>query len=221
MIQTNEIPQPTVMPIDRENWVKQLNLCNFVNSFYQYRDLCGLENCKNVLIVGPGQGLDKVILSWRGYTVTTLDIDPLFQPDHLGSIHDMSMFTDRQFDAVIVSHVLEHMAETYLNPGLKEISRVGRFALIYLPVHGRSLHLRFIPGFKGIDVSLVWDVFNYFKKCDGKSAKYCGGQHFWEIGLRGFRVKDLVNRFSQFFDVLSVYRNYDWLPSQNFVLRSK
>jgi len=216
-----QTPKPSVMPIDREAWRTQLNLPNFVNAYYQYRDLESLESCRRVLSIGPGQGLGVQVLRWRGYDVTTLDIDDTFKPDYLGSVHDMKMFTDGQFDATITSHVLEHMAEPYLDPALQEIARISRYALIYLPVHGRHAQLRFIPGFKGLDFSFIMDIFNYFEKPDSITPRYMSNQHFWEIGMRGFRLNDMVKRMSKFFNIISVYRNRDWLPSQNFVLKTK
>jgi hypothetical protein len=39
--------------------------------------------------------------------------------------------------------------------------------------------------------------------------------------MRGFRKADLVRRMSKFFSVIGSYRNRDWLPSLNFILRSK
>jgi hypothetical protein len=191
------------MPVDREHWFRQLDLSNFVNAYYQFRDLSRIEGCRRVLIVGPGQGLQTEVLRWRGYEVTTLDIDETFKPDVIGSVHDMNMFEDRQFDAVIASHVLEHLAVAYLDGSLCELSRVAAYALIYLPVAGRHVQAREQPGSNGID------------------ARYCGGQHFWEVGMRGFRVKDLKRRMSSEFEVVDVYRNRDWNPSLNFVLRSK
>ena len=186
-----EIPDPAVMPVDRQAWAEQLNLCNFVNAYYQYRDLASLGDCRSVLVIGPGQGLGVAVLRWRKYAVTTLDIDETFRPDHVGSVHDMTMFSDGQFDAVIASHVLEHLAVSYLDRALAQIARVGRYALVYLPVHGRHGQLRWIPGIRGWDISLILDVFNYFEKPDGAAAKYMANQHFWEVGMRGFRVRDL------------------------------
>ena len=212
---------PSVMPVDREQWFRRLSLSNFVNSYYQYRDLQQVENCRKVLIVGPGQGLDTQVLKWRDYEVTTLDIDATFQPDLVGSVHDLSHFSDLQFDAVIASHVLEHLPEFYLDGSLKELARVARYSLIYLPVHRRHFHLRVVPGFKDIDFSVILDIFNPFERPDGTTPKYMEGQHYWEVGMRGYRVRDLIKRMSAFFQVISVYRNKDWISSQNFVLKSK
>lgn len=215
------VPEPSVMPVDREEWARQLNLSNFINTYYQFRDLQTLEACRTVLIVGPGQGLDTQVLRWRGYAVTTFDIDDTFKPDHIGSVHDMSAFADGCFDAVIASHVLEHLPEPYLDRALAEIARVGRFALIYLPVAGRHVQARFSPGFRGLDLSMILDVFNYFHRPSGIVARYCQRQHYWEVGMRGFRVRDLVARMATYFDLLNVYRNRDWNPSHNFVMRSR
>jgi Methyltransferase domain len=216
------MPRPSVMPIDREAWRKELDLSNFVNSYYQYRDLMKwVGDGASILIIGPGQGLDTAVFKWKGFRVVTFDIDNTFSPDVIGSCHAMPMFEKAQFDVVIASHVLEHLPLPYLDLALVEIARVGRHAIFYLPVAGRHAILRFMPGFRGIDWAAIADFCRFWERPDGVSARYCGGQHYWEVGMRGFRVPDLRERFSRSFDVLDAYRNRDWLPSFNFVLRSK
>ena len=207
------------MPVDREKWFRELNLSNFVNSYYQYRDLQSLANCNNVLIVGPGQGLDTQVLRWRGYRVTTFDIDDAFLPDHIGSVHDLGRFSNKEFDAVIASHVLEHLPEPYLDQSLRELARVSRFALVYLPIHGRHFHLRVARIQRNRPFAFL-DFFNPLIKPDGVTPRYMANQHFWEVGMRGYRIRDLVRRMSRFFRVISVYRNKDWNGSQNIVLES-
>ncbi len=218
----HQTPSPGPMPVDAEQWRSDINLSLFVNTYYQYRDLqrLGLSG-KRILVVGSGQGLDALVYRWKGYDVTTFDIDNAFEPDVIGSVHDLSQFDNRSFDAVVASHVLEHLPEPFLDKALAEIARVGSAALVYLPVHGRHLQIRFIPGFKGVDLSFVLDMFNYLESPSGVTPQYMEGQHYWEVGMRGFRVKDLRRRFQQHFEILSCYRNKDWLPSQNFVLLSK
>jgi SAM-dependent methyltransferase len=218
---TDAPPLPTTMPVDRAEWSSQLHLSNFVNSYYQYRDVQSLPGIRKILVVGPGQGLDTLILRWRGYEVTTLDIDETFRPDHVGSVHEMPFFGDAQFDVVIASHVIEHFAVAYLDQALRELARVAGFALIYVPVHGLCLQARFFTNFRGLSLSPTVDLFNFFERPDGVTPRYMEGQHFWELGMRGFRVRDLRRRFSKSFEVLRDYRNRDWTPSYNFVLQSR
>jgi hypothetical protein len=218
--ETSPAPAPHVMPVDREKWSRELNLTNFTNSYYQYRDLQALPGIRKVLIVGPGQGLDTQVLRWRGYDIVTYDIDATFAPDLIGSVHDLGAFEDGAFDAVIASHVIEHLPIAYLEPSLAELARVARYALVYLPVAGRSAQLRIRPGVFGLDLSFVLDMRNWFRKPDPNVALFCGGQHYWEIGRRGFSRRSVARRLSRHFEVVSAYRNHDWLPSMNFVLRS-
>lgn len=208
------------MSLDRDVWRRELHLSNFINTYCQYRDLQQCGDVRSVLIVGPGQGLDTHVLKWRGYNVTTFDIDGTFAPDYLGSVHDMTVFGDAQFDAVIASHVLEHLAVPYLDQAIVELARVARFSLVYLPVAGRHAQIRLQPGIKDIDLAVTIDVFNPFRRPDGITARYCEGQHFWEVGRRGFSVAALKQRFERHFHVILAYRNRDWTPSYNFVLRS-
>ena len=217
----NNIPLPSVMPVDRDEWAQQLHLSNFVNAYYQFRDLQLCGKAKKILIIGPGQGFDTQVLKWRGYEVTTFDIDETFHPDVIGSAHDLSMFEDGHFDVVIASHVLEHLPVPYLDQCLAELARVASYAIIYLPVTGRHFQGQLKMDFKGIDLSICLDIFNYFHKPDGVTARYCQGQHYWELGMRGFRVSDLKQKFGKMFDVMTAYRNRDWNPSFNFVLKAK
>ncbi len=216
-------PKPTVMHIYRKAWLdKGLHLSNFANSYHQYRDVRKwVGERPRILVIGPGQGLDTAVFRWIGCDVTTIDIDATFQPDVIGSCHTMPMFADGQFDVIIASHVLEHLAVPYLSSTLAEIARVGRYALLYLPVAGRHLQLRFAPGILGIDWEVVVDFFRYWERPDGINPRYCQGQHFWEVGRPGFRVADLCRRFQHDFELLDSYRNTEWIPSYNFVLRSR
>jgi len=209
------------MPIDREAWLRQLDLSNFVNSYYQYRDISRLIGVKKILVVGPGQGLDTAVFRWRGYDVLTLDVDRTFSPNVVGSVHDLTAFGDAEFDAVIASHVLEHLPPKYLDTALREIARVSRYALVYLPVNGRVARVRFQPAVLGIDWSMTLNLRNPFVRPDPDVANFCNGQHYWEVGTKGFKNRELRARFERDFDLLDCYHNPDWLPSMNYVLGSR
>jgi hypothetical protein len=220
MMPTN-VSAPSVMPLDRDLWKSQLHLSQFINTYYQYRDLheCIGKQGK-VLIIGPGAGLDAAVLIWKGYKVTTFDIDEKFSPDILGSCHDMHMFKALEFDVVIASHVLEHLPLTYLDCALEEIARISRYAIIYLPVAGKHGQLRVLPSIGGKNLNFIIDLFKFWETPTGRILKYSGGQHYWEMGYRGFKLRNLLSRFKKNFKVLKNYRNEDWLPSYNFILSS-
>jgi Methyltransferase domain len=212
---------PEVMPVDRSTWFEAVNLSMFVNTYYQVRDVRQwVGERKSVLIIGPGQGLDAAIFKWKDYNVATFDIDSTFRPDVLGSCHDMPMFSSKQFDVVILSHVLEHLPIAYLDRALAEVARVGSFVLIYLPVAGRHTGLRFSLGFKDVELVSIMDVFNPLRRPDPHRPVFCSGQHYWEIGYPGFGKRALRRRLVQHFRLLSEYRNTHWLASYNFVLKS-
>lgn len=213
--------KPGVMPLDREAWKSELNLSNFVNTYYQFRDVKRyIGSNGKVLIVGPGVGLDAVILRWRGYEVTTFDIDETFTPDVEGSCHDMAMFADKAFDVVIASHVLEHLPVPFLDQALAELSRVAQFAIVYLPVAGKHAQICLKPRIMGYHFDIVVDFFKFWEKPSGVQLKYSDGQHYWEVGYKGYRVKNVKAMFAKHFVCLDVYRNKDWIPSMNFIFQS-
>ena len=214
-------PSPHVMPVDPLKWGSELSLSNFINSYYQFRDVSNLEKIKKILIIGPGQGLDTLVFRWRGFNVTTFDLDESYKPDILGSVHDLSVFRDAEFDVAIASHVLEHLPVELLDSAISELSRVANYSIVYLPVAGRHSQVRVDLGIKGVIFDFIADIFNWFERPDGVTPNYCSGMHYWEIGLRGFKIKDLKKRFSLNFRILLSYRNRDWNPSYNFVLKSK
>jgi SAM-dependent methyltransferase len=66
-----------------------------------------------------------------------IDLDPEARPDVVGSIVDMgTKFSDRSFDAIWSSHVLEHLAAHHVPEALREFRRVLKpdgFAVISSP----------------------------------------------------------------------------------------
>ena len=207
---------------DKAEWLGSLGVSNFHNAYYEYRDVgrCVGDGGK-LLVVGPGQGLDVAVFRSRGFEVTTYDIDEEFHPDHLGSVHDMSCFGDASFDVVIASHVLEHMAFSLLDAALREIARVGRHALVYLPYAGRHVDLSFtaLQGWREHHVRL--NVPPFWRRPSEDAPRFAGGNHFWEVGMWGCSRRTIRTHLERHFSVLDEYQNPHWLVSMNYVLRSR
>lgn len=214
-------PRPEKMPVDMDVWSKQLHASNFANAYAQYRDVMLLGDVSRILIIGPGQGLDRLIFAWRGFEVVTLDIDDRLSPDVVGSAHDLSMFADKSFDVVIASHVLEHMPPAYLDKAIAELARVAHHALVYLPLAGRIMRVRVMPGIRGWDWTFAIHLFNPFDRPDPDRPRFCVGQHYWEVGRPGYSRRQVAARLGRAFQVRSMYRNPDWLVSINFVLTAR
>lgn len=212
---------PGKMPVDMDVWLSSLGISSFINAYYQYRDLEKLPKKKSVLIVGPGQGLAVAILKWRGYNVTTIDVDQSVQPDLICSVHDMGIFKDKQFDVVIVSHVLEHLPPKLLPNALSEIRRVGEYSIVYLPHAGKRLFINIDFGIRNIVIRAIFDFVNKFRKPFDDSPRFCENQHYWEIGVPGYSKKQMRCIFLKDFKIISEYRNYFWPVSYNYVLQAR
>ena len=65
------------------------------------------------------------------------------------------------------------------------------------------------------------DLHNFFRRPDGVTPLQNNRGHFWELGMRGFRLHDVLRRLETHFEVVRHYRNADWMLSHNFVLRSR
>jgi len=85
---------------------------------------------ESVLEVGPGTGTVSGLLRGRGLNVTTLDVDPRFEPDIVGSVHELTRHVPpKSFDTVLCAEVLEHLPfdllETCCQPRLSCACRGG------------------------------------------------------------------------------------------------
>ena len=205
------------MPVDAERYRNAISLTTFVNSYYQVRDVLRFSP-RSVLIVGVGTGIEPVLLRHRfGLAVTTLDIDARFQPDVVGSVHDLSAFRPDQFDVALVSHVLEHMPFAYFEPALEQLARVARNAVIYLPYGGRHLEWRFTLSQRVREWGLRLRI-PPLRRVSGATPDLDGGDHYWELGFPGFSIDRISTLIARHFRILDRYHNQDWKYSYNFVL---
>lgn len=212
--------EPKPMPVSGNEYAEKFSVTNFINLYYQVRDalLCSPHT---VLVVGVGAGLEPAMLRNRfGLDVTTYDIDPEFGVDQVGSVHEMPMFADGQFDLCIVSHVLEHLPFSYFETALQEIARVSQHALIYLPYGVRFMEVKFVRAQRQKEYGFSFAVPRW-RKIDGTKPELCGGAHYWEVGYRNFETVRIREIIEKYFIVDEMYHNRDWTYSLNFRLTSR
>lgn len=148
-----------------------------------YRQIHGLLAFKpeSILEIGKGSGLVGTVLKFRGANVQSLDIDPGLHPDIVGSVTSMPI-EDKKFDVTLCAEVLEHLPFEDFPKALAEIRRVTRRAVVLsLPHWGWTFSLVFkLPLLPRVE--WCW-------KLDGLLRHPAGGDHYWEIGKRGYPLR--------------------------------
>lgn len=90
---------------------------------------------RRVLHAGCGRrALDREI--FPDWAETRLDIDPECGPDMVGSMANLDLIGDGEFDAVYTSHALEHLNTHDAAQALREFHRIlkpGGFVLVIVP----------------------------------------------------------------------------------------
>lgn len=194
---------------------KQVNKEHYAFGRYYYRDrwfsywheaneILSRNDIQSVLDIGPGTALLKNILTTFKPTITynTLDVAEDVHPDYVGSVTHIPV-PDSQFDAVTAFQVLEHIKFEDFEPALVELNRVSRkYVFISLPHFGPSLEfmlkIPFLP--KLHFATKIW----YPKK-----HTFCG-QHYWEVGKRGYSPKKIKHILQSHFDLVG-----DYVPKDN------
>ena len=129
-----------------DSWLLRQSKLRSRQGLYEFleREYSAIPRQADVLSIGAGGEVNTLLLNVakrNGFKVTTFDIDVARGPDIVGDICNYD-FGARQFDVVVISEVLEHLAEPSL--GLKTIHGIlkdnGRLVLstpFILPLHDR------------------------------------------------------------------------------------
>lgn len=153
-----------------------------------------------VLEIGPGIGLFKAVGNLFGLRVSTLDIDPELQPDHVASVFDMPL-PDSSVDAVVAFQMLEHLPYERSLEAFREMARVAeKHVIISLP-DAREMW------FYSIYIPKVGDFrFMLPKPVRGAREHVFDGQHYWEVNKRGYELSRVLKDFT--LDSLRLVRTY-------------
>lgn len=185
----------------------------WVSYYHQIDEILKLKP-KNLLEIGSGDGILKnYIKNNTKIDYKNLDIAEDLDPDLIGSIENIP-FPDNTFDVVCAFEVLEHLPFGKLNQCLSELNRVSKKdVLISIPHFGPPVKLNLkIPFLK--EVKIVFKI-PFYKK------HYFNGQHYWEVGKRGYSDKKIKKIIKRYFDIKN-----DFIPFENqyhhfYILKNK
>lgn len=182
--------------------------------WYQINEILNTRG-KTVLEVGIGNGTVADYLRRSGLEVTTVDIDSALNPDYVCSVTELTkVFQPDSFDTILCAEVLEHIPFEYFEKSLEELQKVAKnFVILSLPHFG--IKLRF-----SVKIPLVRQKNILIKIPYPRKYKF-DGQHYWEIGKKGYPLSKIIDVISKHFNV---ERNY--LVPENpyhmfFILRAK
>jgi SAM-dependent methyltransferase len=181
--------------------------------YWTIRNVCD-RRVREVLEVGVGSRVVSTYLRNQGVDLTTLDIDPILGPDHVGSVTDMP-FGDDAFDAIVCTEVLEHMPWPYTRQAIAELHRVTRrYAFVTVPHFTLSLALLVrLP---------VLHLHEFRLRLPWPRPLQSFGQHFWECGRPGYPVSRLRRAFRKSgFAIVSEKRPPTQYSSCFFVLEKR
>ncbi|MFC1791127.1 methyltransferase domain-containing protein [Gemmatimonadota bacterium] len=168
----------------------------FASYWHQIDEILRL-NPQNTLEVGVGSSFVSTYLKSLGLKVATYDIDPALAPDVVGSVETLP-FQDAAFDVVAAFQVLEHLPFERLPGILREFSRVSRSHLV-LSLPDRRRFARFLVDF----YPLVRKEISFpIPQLHPKEHRF-DGEHFWELGKKGYPISALEASFSDSGWVLS------------------
>jgi SAM-dependent methyltransferase len=174
----------------------------WVSYFHQLNEVLSASP-KTVLEIGVG---DKVFGGFlknnTNILYTSLDVAEDLKPDIVGDARNLP-FANRSQDVVCAFEVLEHLPyEESLNV-LREMKRVAsNLVIVSVPHFGPAIKFSLkIPFFPEIRISckIFWPRKHVFN-----------GQHYWELGKRGFSVKRFKNDLTRIFTIQS-----DFVPFEN------
>lgn len=159
----------------------------WISYWYQIEMVLGCSP-RTLLEIGPGDRTVSETLEKRGIAVTTVDIAGDLLPKITASITNLPFGKD-SFDAVLAAEVLEHIRFEDVPRALQEICRISkRFVIFSLPHAGFVFSFGFkLPFLRRSDY--IWKLPFFWKKHQFQ------GEHYWELGKRGFGVSPIKKLF--------------------------
>ncbi|MEK7586934.1 MAG: class I SAM-dependent methyltransferase [Patescibacteria group bacterium] len=201
--------------VDKEayKFERYSHLGRWVSYYYQISEVLKLVPL-NILEVGMGDGVFRdYIKNNISISYTSLDIAQDLYPDVVGDVTKLP-FPDRSFDVVCVFEVLEHLPFKHFERALTELHRVARQGVVLsLPHFGPPV--KFL-----LKIPFLPEVSFSFKIPFAKRHIF-NGQHYWEIGKRGYSPNTIRKIIQKLFSIKKEFIPFENQYHHFFVLIKK
>lgn len=172
------------------NFWKYCDLDRWSSYWHQIKEILSLDP-KDVLEIGVGEKvLSSYLTNNTEINYKSVDIADDLKPDIVASLDKLPL-EDNSFDVVCAFEVLEHLPfEKFVN-SLNELKRVSRsYVILSLPHWGRHFSISFrLPFFKKIKFQFKFSI--------RQPNHLFNGQHYWEIGKKGYNLSKIKNEIKK------------------------
>lgn len=143
---------------------------------------------EDVLEVGPGPGVFKGMAEIYGAKIVTVDWDISLQPDCVGDAEQLP-FNDRSFDIVVSFQTVEHLPYERALRAVGEMARLAKRAVVVSVPDCRTqwridAKLPLVGKFR---IAFTPPKFSKRHQFDG--------QHYWEVGKKGYSQRRIIDDF--------------------------
>ncbi|MEK7462328.1 MAG: methyltransferase domain-containing protein [Patescibacteria group bacterium] len=187
----------------------------WMSYWYQLKEIVDRPDITSQLDIGPGSLFLKKTLEVHrpDLKYTSMDIDSNLGSDVVGSVTSIP-FPDQSFDLVSAFQVLEHIKFEDFETALKEMERVSkRYVFISLPHNVPSFDFQFkLPGIKRFSLAI---------KIPFGQKHVFNGQHYWEVGKRGYSAKRILSILTRHFEVITEYVPFENQYHHFYILKKR
>lgn len=171
----------------------------FASYYHQIKSITSL-NPKKILEVGIGNGTIANYLKSNGFELTTCDFDKNLSPDIHADIRNLPADIGK-FDLVCAFEILEHLPWEDIDKALEQINNISTDkVIISLPYS--SLCFELVFRFPFADKIFKHHFFSQLLRIPLPVKNKFNGEHYWEIGKRGFSKKKIRTKLNQYFNII-------------------
>lgn len=174
------------------DFAKYLHSKRMMSYWHQIKECLALSP-QSVLEIGCGDLVfGNYLMNNTSIEYKSADIDDSLKPDYLCSADALKL--DKKFDMICAFQILEHIPfEKFEDCIASMAENANKYVLISLPYYGPyfKLSLR-IPFLK--EKSFLW-------KLKLPKEHVFDGEHYWEIGKKGFPVQKIHSAIEKHLDI--------------------